>query len=136
MSCSSNLRMSKLNLILIVDDEPDILIMTSKIVEQITESIITARNGEDALTILSKCTPDLIILDAVMPIMHGLDVCRTLRRNKKTRGIPILIFSALGTGVDMMLDERDKADAYISKPFTSQILLEKIKNICKQNEIS
>jgi twitching motility two-component system response regulator PilH len=62
-----------------------------------------------------------------MPDMHGLDICRALNRNPKTKVIPVIIYSALGTVVDMMLDERDKADAYISKPFTQQELLEKVQ---------
>ena len=63
-----------------------------------------------------------------MPGIHGLDVCRTLKRNPKTRMIPIIIFSALGTGVDMMLEDNEKADAYISKPFTRKILLDKVND--------
>ena len=62
-----------------------------------------------------------------MPGIHGFDDCRTLKRSPKTRVIPIIIFSVLGTGIDMMLDEKDKADAYISKPFTRKILLDKVQ---------
>jgi DNA-binding response OmpR family regulator len=85
-----------------------------------------ASDGEKALEMVKNNKIDLIILDAVMPGMHGLDVCRALKRDPKTKVIPVIIFSALGTGVDMMLDKRDKAEAYISKPFTRKILLEKV----------
>lgn len=64
-----------------------------------------------------------------MPGINGLDVYRTLKRNVKTRGIPIIIFSALGTGLDMMLEDKDKADAYITKPFTRKLLLEKVSDL-------
>ena len=82
---------------------------------------------EEALEIVEEKTIDLILLDAVMPGIHGLDVCRALKRNPKTKIIPIIIFSALGTGVDMMLDDQDKADAYLSTPFTRKILLDKVQ---------
>ncbi|HHL41921.1 MAG TPA: response regulator [Candidatus Bathyarchaeota archaeon] len=114
--------------ILVVDDENDILEMTSIMLSSSGHEVQTASDGETALEIVSNNPIDLIILDAVMPGMHGLDVCRTLKRDPKTRAIPIIIFSALGTGVDMMLDDHDKANAYISKPFTRKVLLEKVND--------
>ena len=113
--------------VLVVDDELDILEMTRIMLESSGFEVITASDGEKALEVVEEKTIDLILLDAVMPGIHGLDVCRTLKRNPKTKAIPIIIFSALGTGVDMMLDDDDKADAYISKPFTRKILLDKVQ---------
>ena len=113
--------------VLVVDDELDILEMTRIMLESLGFDVITASDGEKALEIVEEKNVDLILLDAVMPGVHGLDVCRMLKRNPKTRVIPIIIFSALGTGVDMMLEENDKADAYISKPFTLKILLDKVQ---------
>ena len=113
--------------VLVVDDELDILEMTRIMLESLGFDVITASDGEKALEIVEEKNVDLILLDAVMPAVHGLDVCRMLKRNPKTRVIPIIIFSALGTGVDMMLEENDKADAYMSKPFTLKILLDKIQ---------
>ena len=112
--------------ILVVDDENDILEMTSIMLTSAGHDVMTASDGETALDMVRKNKIDLIILDAVMPGMHGLDVCRALKRNNSTKSIPVIIFSALGTGVDMILDEKDKADAYISKPFTKRILLDKV----------
>ena len=113
--------------VLVVDDELDILEMTRIMLESSGFEVITASDGAKALEIVDEKSIDLILLDAVMPGVHGLDVCRTLKRSPKTRVIPIIIFSALGTGVDMMLEEKDKADAYISKPFTRKILLDKVQ---------
>jgi DNA-binding response OmpR family regulator len=113
--------------VLVVDDELDILEMTRIMLESLGFDVITASDGEKALEIVEEKNVDLILLDAVMPGVHGLDVCRMLKRNPKTRVIPIIIFSALGTGVDMMLEENDKADAYLSKPFTRKILLDKVQ---------
>ncbi len=112
--------------ILVVDDENDILEMTSIMLTSCGHEVLTASDGESALDMVKNNNVDLIILDAVMLGMHGLDVCRALKRDPRTKAIPVIIFSALGTGVDMMLDKRDKADAYISKPFTRKILLEKV----------
>jgi len=113
--------------VLVVDDELDILEMTRIMLESLGFDVITASDGEKALEIVEEKNVDLILLDAVMPGVHGLDVCRMLKRNPKTRVIPIIIFSALGTGVDMMLEENDKADAYMSKPFTRNILIDKVQ---------
>ena len=113
--------------VLVVDDELDILELTRIMLESLGFDVITASDGEKALEIVEEKNVDLILLDAVMPGVHGLDVCRMLKRNPKTRVIPIIIFSALGTGVDMMLEENDKADAYMSKPFTRNILLDKVQ---------
>lgn len=112
--------------ILVVDDENDILEMTGIMLTSAGYEVLTSSDGETALDMVKNNKIDLIILDAVMPGMHGLDVCRALKRNPTTKVIPVIIFSALGTGVDMMLEERDKADAYISKPFTRKVLLEKV----------
>ena len=113
--------------VLVVDDELDILEMTRIMLESSGFEVETASNGNRALEVVEEKDIDLILLDAVMPGIHGLDVCRTLKRNPRTQRIPVIIFSALGTGVDMMLDENDKADAYISKPFTRRILLDKVQ---------
>ena len=89
--------------VLVVDDELDILEMTRIMLESSGFDVITASDGEKALKIVEEKTIDLMLLDAVMPGVHGLDVCRTLKRNPGTKDIPIIIFSVLGTGVDMML---------------------------------
>jgi len=114
--------------VLVVDDELDILEMTRIMLESSGFEVITASDGERALEVVEEKAIDLILLDAVMPGIHGLDVCRTLKRNPKTQMIPIIIFSVLGTGVDMMLDDNEKANAYISKPFTRRILLDKVQS--------
>ena len=115
--------------ILVVDDEEDILDMTGIMLDDAGYDVLTASNGETAIEMVKDNDIDLILLDAVMPGMNGLDVCRTLKRNIKTRSMPIIIFSALGNGLDMMLENRDKADAYITKPFTRKGLLKKITEL-------
>ena len=115
--------------ILVVDDEMDILEMTSIMLEDEGYEVLTALNGETAIQIAKNNSIDLILLDAVMPGMNGLDVCRTLKRNIQTSRIPVILFSALGNGLDQMLDSRDKADIYLSKPYTRKVLLEKVSEL-------
>ena len=115
--------------ILVVDDEEDILDMTGFMLDDVGYDVLTTSSGERAIEMVKDNDIDLILLDAVMPGMNGLDVCRTLKRNIKTRSMPIIIFSALGNGLDMMLENRDKADAYITKPFTRKGLLKKITEL-------
>ena len=115
--------------ILVVDDEMDILEMTSIMLDDAGHDVLTAMKGETAIELAKRNKLDLILLDAIMPGMNGLDVCRTLKRNAQTRNIPILIFSALGSGIDMMLEDRDKADAYLTKPFTRKGVLDKVNEL-------
>lgn len=112
--------------ILVIDDENDVLKITSTMLTSSGHEVLKATDGEKALDMVKNNNIDLILLDAVMPGMHGLDVCRSLKRNPMTKVIPVIIYGALGSGIDMMLDKRDKADAYIGKPFTKEILIEKV----------
>ena len=113
--------------ILVVDDEEDVLELARVFLEAEGYTVQTAESGEEALARLEEDKPDLVLLDVVMPGLSGLDVCRRLKRDESTRGIPVVIFTALGTEVDMMLAEGDKADGYLQKPFTRSLLLEKVK---------
>ncbi|MCB2171495.1 response regulator [archaeon] len=121
--------------ILVVDDEQDILEMTKIMLTTSNHKVLTTLNGEEALEIVQKEKVDLILLDAVLPGIHGLDICRILKRNKETQRTPIIIFSALGTGVKMMLEDRDRADDFISKPFTRKNLLETIEKVLEKKKI-
>jgi CheY-like chemotaxis protein len=110
--------------ILVVDDERDILDLARIVLESGGYEVTTVASGEEALRIISMKKPDLVLLDVVLPGVSGLDVCRLLRRDPGTRSVKVVLFTALGTEVDMMLEKKDKADGYISKPFTSKTLLD------------
>jgi len=118
--------------ILVVDDEPDILELARLMLESQGYMVATESSGEDALRSVDADRPDLVLLDAVMPGLSGLDVCRRLKRGKETRGIPVVMFTALGPEVDLMLAEGEKADGYILKPFTRKQLLDKVENLLDQ----
>ena len=110
--------------ILVVDDEGDILDLARIVLESGGYDVATAASGEEALRIISMKKPDLVLLDVVLPGVSGLDVCRLLKRDPGTRPIKVVLFTALGTEVDMMLEKKDQADGYLAKPFTSKMLLD------------
>jgi CheY-like chemotaxis protein len=115
--------------VLIVDDEPDILELAKIAVESGGYSVITAISGEQALQLIPKAKPDIILLDVVLPGVSGLEVCRRLKKDPITRFIKIILFTALGTEVDMMLEKNSKADGYIAKPFSNKNLLAMVNKL-------
>ena len=115
--------------ILVVDDEEDVQQLARIILESEGYMVLTASSGEETLNILSHSKPDLVLLDVVLPGISGLDICRQMKRDKNMRDIPVIMFTALGSGVDMMLSKQEKADDYILKPFTRKMLLEKVERL-------
>ena len=118
--------------ILIADDEPNQLELMSFNLSNAGYSIIKATNGKEAIELIENHSPDLIILDWMMPKMSGIDVCRTLRSRSETKQIPIIILSARSEDSDKSLGLDTGADDYISKPVKPKILLKKISNIAKK----
>ena len=96
--------------ILVVDDERDILDLARIILKSGGYDVMTTTSGEEALRIISMKKPDLVLLDVVLPGVSGLDVCRLLKRDPGTRSIKVVLFTALGTEVDMMLEKKADLD--------------------------
>lgn len=117
--------------ILVVDDEEDIRRISTKILESVGHEVDTAEDGAIALELIKKKQYELILLDVMMPNVTGLEVCRNLKRNSHTEDIPVIMFSALGTGTKMMLEKEDQADGYLQKPFTTSILREKVDQVLR-----
>ena len=113
--------------ILVVDDEPDILNLTKMILTKRGYQVIVASDGEEALRKAEAEAPDLILLDLVMPGKSGLEVCRILKSQAKTRHIPVVMSTVLGREVDRTLTKEAGADAHFTKPFTSVALLTEVK---------
>ncbi len=118
-----------MSMILVVDDDKDILLLAKIMLESKGYRVTTADGGDEALTIITNDRPDLVLLDALMPGVNGLDVCRTLKRGEDTRDIPVIIFTALNQEVDLMLEESDTADGYLKKPFTSKTLIDAVERL-------
>ena len=115
--------------ILIVDDEPSIVVPIQFLMEQQGYSVIIAENGHDALDLIYKYTPDLILLDIMMPGIDGYEVCEIVRLNPKLRNIKIIFLTAKGREVEIAKGLALGADAYITKPFSNAELVAKVKTV-------
>jgi DNA-binding response OmpR family regulator len=114
--------------ILIVDDEKDFLDLCSIRLKKAGYEIYSAESAEDAMHLLKKMSPDLILLDLRLPGMQGDEFCRIVKTNVRTKKIGIILFSA--AGCDLWEKQKEcQADDFISKPFDSSELLDKIKKL-------
>jgi two-component system response regulator VicR len=115
--------------VLIVDDEPAIIDVLSYNLERASYEVIIARDGEQALAMTRREQPDLIVLDLMLPRLDGLEVCRTLRRE---RDVPIIMLTALDAEVDRVVGLELGADDYVVKPFSVRELMVRIKNVLRR----
>lgn len=116
--------------ILIVDDDPLNINILSEILED-KHDILFATNGRDALRIASDETPDLIILDIIMPEMDGYEVCRRLKANPEVSGIPVIFVTGLSEVADETKGLKAGAVDYITKPLSPPIVLMRVSNHMK-----
>jgi len=119
--------------ILIVDDEEQFLMMMTIRLEANGYEVITASDGREGLMKAKSESPNLILLDVMMPEMDGLEVCNLLKNDKQYSGIPIIICTGMAEKVDSESCNNVGADAYISKPFDHNILLSKIEELLKKS---
>lgn len=124
--------MSDRKKILVVDDEPDIVKVVRKRLEESGYEVVTASDGQEGLEKARGVSPDLVILDLMLPKMDGYRVCGLLKRDARYAKIPVIIFSARGQADDIDLGKEVGADAYIMKPFDFQKLLMKIKELLER----
>jgi DNA-binding response OmpR family regulator len=115
--------------ILIVDDEPSIVVPIQFLMEQQGYNVVIAENGHDALDMIYKYTPDLVLLDIMLPGIDGYEVCEIVRLNPKLRGIKIIFLTAKGREVEIAKGLALGADAYITKPFSNAELVAKVKMV-------
>jgi DNA-binding response OmpR family regulator len=115
--------------ILIVDDEGDLRSMMRFRLEALDYDIVEAADGQEGLNRARSDRPDLIILDLMLPKIDGFKVCRMLKFDEKYKNIPIIMFTARAQKKDEKLGKEMGADAYITKPFEPEVLLNKIKEL-------
>ena len=113
--------------ILIVDDEPSIVVPIQFLMEQQGYSVVIAENGHDALDMIYQYTPDLVLLDIMLPGIDGYEVCEIIRLNPKLRDVKIIFLTAKGREVEIAKGLALGADAYITKPFSNAELVAKVK---------
>ena len=115
--------------ILIVDDEPDVASLLTLLFESQGHQVIVATDGQQALEKARHENPDLILLDIMLPRIDGYRVARMLKFDEKFRHIPIVMLTAKIQDKDKQLGLETGADAYVTKPFDTVALLEKVKEI-------
>ncbi|MEW6489465.1 MAG: response regulator [Thermodesulfobacteriota bacterium] len=113
--------------ILAVDDEPNILLSLEYILEQEGYDVHVAHDGEEALEVAERIHPDLILLDVAMPRRDGYEVCRLLRQRGDLSGVRVLMLTAKGQPLERKKGLEVGADVYVTKPFSADDLLEKIR---------
>ena len=123
-------------LILVVEDEPGLVELLRYNLEKDGFRAVTAGNGEDALLIATEQVPHLILLDWMLPLISGLEVCRQLRRNPKTRAVPIIMLTARGEEADRVRGLNSGADDYIVKPFSPMELIARVKAVLRRTNPS
>lgn len=115
--------------ILLVDDEPNILLSLEFLVKRAGYDVQTADDGEAALAAIEGFKPDLVLLDVNMPKRDGFDVCQTVRANDAFNQMKIIMLTAKGREVEREKGLALGADDYITKPFSTQEVIEKINEL-------
>lgn len=114
--------------ILVVDDDPDVLFATARILKNAGYAVIQGTSGKEALSLSKHHQPDLILLDAVMPDISGIDVLKKLKKGKQTRQLSIILISSLRTGSQAQSEGMEAgADQYIARPIPNRELLARIR---------
>jgi DNA-binding response OmpR family regulator len=115
--------------ILIVEDEPGVVVAIQFLMEQQGHNVLVAKRGEDALDMIYKYKPDLVLLDIMLPGISGWEVCEIVRLNPDFRDVKILFLTARGDEAEITKGLALGADAYITKPFSNDQLVASVNAI-------
>lgn len=123
--------MSKNKTILVVDDEPDIVNLTEKILKLGSYNTLTCNNGKEALKVIEDKYDEisLVLLDLMMPGVSGMEVLRTIKSNDMFKHILVILFTVKSFKEDIQKGKEMGADGYITKPFSGKQLLEYVNNV-------
>jgi len=119
----------------IVDDEKDILNLVSHHLKREGYKTKEFQNGKDFLMYLESVTPDLTLLDIMLPGIDGLELCRMLKGKNSTSGMPIIMLTAKGTEADVVVGLELGADDYIVKPFSPRELVARVKTVLRRSNM-
>lgn len=120
--------------VLVVDDEPAVRQLLRKILSK-NYAVLEAQNGEEAVNMAQSQKPDIILMDMMMPKMDGLTACLAIKTNQITRGIPVVMLTAIDYELNKKLSKDVMgADGYITKPFNTQALLKTISQLLPKHE--
>jgi len=115
--------------ILIADDEPNIVISLEFVMQQSGFETRTAANGDEALKAVAEFRPHLLLLDVMMPVRNGYEVCQTVHDNPALKGVKIVMLTAKGRELEVAKGLAIGADAYVTKPFATQELLDTVRRL-------
>lgn len=118
--------------ILIADDEPNILISLEYLMKREGFEVLLARDGQEALQMLQRERPRLVLLDVMMPHLSGFEVCQALRADEALKGTLVLMLTAKGRDTDVAKGLGVGADAYVTKPFSTKELVQKVRALLEQ----
>lgn len=118
--------------VLVVDDDPQVLALLRVNFSLEGYDVVEAANGEEALKVVASKRPDVVVSDVMMPGMDGLELVRRLRANPKTADLPVVVVSAKAQRNDVENGEVAGADAYVTKPFDPQDLLDAVAALLKR----
>jgi DNA-binding response OmpR family regulator len=115
--------------VLIADDEPNIVASLEFLMEQAGCEVKVAQDGAAALALVASFRPDLVLLDVMMPVKNGYEVCQQLKSDPASQGIKVILLSAKGRDVEVAKGLELGADAYVTKPFSTRELVAKVKEL-------
>lgn len=124
------------NKILIADDEPNIVAALEFLLERNGYQVHVARNGDQALKLIEVHDPDLVLLDVMMPLVSGYEVCRRLREQASRNHIKIIMLSAKGRDAEVNKGLSLGADLYVTKPFSTRELMAHIAALLGKDAIA
>ncbi|MBM3559024.1 MAG: phosphate regulon transcriptional regulatory protein PhoB [Alphaproteobacteria bacterium] len=122
--------------VLIVEDEPSLVELLSYNLERAGFAVAIARDGEEALLALRERKPDVVLLDWMLPYVSGIEICRRMRRDAETRGVPIIMLTARGEEDDRVRGLDSGADDYITKPFSPGELVARVRAVLRRSRPS
>lgn len=113
--------------VLIADDEPNIVISLEFLLQREGYHVLVARDGQEALDTIALMSPDLVLLDVMLPRVSGYEVCQQIRENPAVAGTKVLMLTAKGREVEVSKGMALGADAYVTKPFSTKDLLAQVR---------
>lgn len=120
--------------ILLVEDEPDVALMLRYNLEAEGFSVTCTESGDEALDLTRESTPDLIVLDWMLPSISGIEVCKRLRIRRETAAVPIIMLTARGQEEDRIRGLQTGADDYIVKPFSVHEFTARVKALLRRSD--
>lgn len=120
--------------ILICDDEPNIVISLEFLMERSGFAVAVARDGDDAMRQIESFCPDLVLLDVMMPVHNGYEVCQRIRANPAWQHIKVVMLTAKGRDTEAAKGLALGADAYVTKPFSTRDLVARVRELLGESD--